>query len=252
MCSQQGKRADSSWESSLKGSIAALYADPSHNAGILKGSLTGSACLQLNAWEAEGTWLPVPLASEISNMDATQFRDDQYGIIRTFDSYRSYCDEDMPSATTAAGGQIQLGVLGIRTSYIDHPALYVDDPNNPGGRPAWGIVQTLQGGSYDMTTTPLGNFGLNFSYLPDNNMAGQIYFLSYTQNDGLFSPDKGGILKEQTRERASICSRAAPTSWPLLFTAPLIRWRHQPGRLFPQAPGLKRASSSIWQVRLRE
>ncbi|ABC78669.1 FecR domain-containing protein [Syntrophus aciditrophicus] len=191
-CVHNRGSADSPWESSLKGSIAALYADPSHNAGILKGSLTGSACLQLNAWEAEGTWLPVPLASEISNMDATQFRDDQYGIIRTFDSYRSYCDEDMPSATTAAGGQVHLGVLRIRTSYIDHPALYVDDPNNPGGRPAWGIVQTSQGGSYDMTTTPLGNFELNFSYLPDNNMTGQMYFLSYTQNDGLFSPDKGG------------------------------------------------------------
>jgi len=188
---------DSLWESSLKASLYALYVDPSNNVGILRGSLDGSAYPQLNAWEAAGTWMPVPLASGITGIDAS-FHDGEFGVIRTFEDYRSYYDEYMPSAMTAEGGQIQLGALGIREAYIDNSALYVADPNDSSISLAWGIVQTIQGGSYDETTTPLGNFEMNFNYPPYDDSPGSLYYLAYTQDNGAFSPDKGGYFEGST------------------------------------------------------
>lgn len=190
---------DSRWESSLKGSIIALYVDDSNNVGILKGSLTtGSAYPQINAWEAEGTWKPVQMESGtgIATIDPVMFHDGSGGTILTAEWQRSYDDQQMPYSTTSGGGLIKLGVMETREARIADPDLY----HAPDATP-WGIIQMIQGGSYDTfssTKTPLGNFEMSYEG-PGVQVGGDLYlsmnsYLSYTQENGAFSPEKGGTF----------------------------------------------------------
>ncbi|MBI5894057.1 MAG: FecR domain-containing protein [Deltaproteobacteria bacterium] len=57
--------------------VYSLYIDPSGNAGILKGSLTGAYYPSINMFEADGTWTPTALATGLNAGTAT------YNVVST-------------------------------------------------------------------------------------------------------------------------------------------------------------------------
>ncbi len=136
----------------IEASVYSLYIDPSGNAGILKGSLTGAYYPELDMFEATGTWTPTVLA--------TGFNDPTILGSLTYDYDLTWGTSGLAgTGSFAAGGTISEGQTeGLRYSM-------------PGTAPGegWGVWQALTAGDYTDNTSDTWNFSFEYiDYLYTN------------------------------------------------------------------------------------
>ncbi|MBI3753390.1 MAG: hypothetical protein HY266_04995, partial [Deltaproteobacteria bacterium] len=165
------------WKSdgTIDAKVYSLYIDPSGNAGILIGSLTGGYYSALSMFEADGTWTPTALATGLSPASL--------GYLTYSPDYYFYGLTSASGGFTAGGSIYENYAQGLKYSI-------------PGQD--WGILQNLAAGSYSETSSDTWNLSLEYVGPTESNCSyyGSCGVIYGTQTDG--AQWSNGVLKGQT------------------------------------------------------
>ncbi len=168
----------------IDASVYSLYIDPSGNAGILRGSLTGGYYPELMMFEADGTWTPTVLATT--------------GLNPALLGSTPSPDISFDYSTSSIGGFAAGGV--INGNYAK--GLKYSMPSQD-----WGVWQTLESGAYSGTTSDTWNLSLN---PVDVTLGTNPNIIVGTMTDG--SKWSNGVLAGQTYGFGADIS-ATPMTW---------------------------------------
>lgn len=164
--------------------VYSLYIDPSGNAGILKGSVTGEYYPRLSMFEADGTWTPTLLAIGLTPASLGS-------LTYSPDIDLSYSTSN--SGVFTAGGSVNGNYAQVLKYSI------------PGQD--WGVWQILESGAYSGGTSDTWNLSLN----PANVVIGNDQNIIYgTQTDG--SQWSNSVLAGQTYGYGADIT-TTPTTW---------------------------------------
>ena len=160
-------------DGTIDAKVYSLYIDPSGNAGILKGTVTGAYYPQLNMFEADGTWTPTVMATGLDAATAT------VNIVTTDYGYSitSSGGFNVDSFTTVAGNEM-LSATDWRYSISGQD---------------WGIWKSIIGGDYTADPTTSDTWSLSTFVDLSGGTVNTIYG---TQTDG--TQWSNGVLAGKT------------------------------------------------------
>ncbi|MBI5233889.1 MAG: FecR domain-containing protein, partial [Deltaproteobacteria bacterium] len=183
------------WKSdgTIDAKVYSLYIDPSGNAGILIGSLTGGYYSALSMFEADGTWTPTALATGLSPASL--------GSLTYSPDYYFYGLTSASGGFTAGGSIYENYAQGLKYSI-------------PGQD--WGILQNLAAGYYSDPSSDTWNLSLAYVGPNSYNCFGYDGCVSSTiivgtQTDG--AQWSNGVLKGQTYGYGADISGTNPMTW---------------------------------------
>ncbi|MBI5643741.1 MAG: FecR domain-containing protein [Deltaproteobacteria bacterium] len=123
------------YNSALEGGLYGIYIDPSGNAGIIKGSLSGESYSSIDGLEMDGTLFPIQVAADA---DVSQSASGLYQSIKT------YTAASISSATIS--GTLGSGTISALPGAWLYTSSLLDGQN-------WGVWYSFGQGSYSGSTS---------------------------------------------------------------------------------------------------